>query len=64
MKEKLALLFACFIVSIGLGVVLYLFNITQSLKEIIVHCVVFALSMFMFEIFLRPIIQKRFKKQN
>jgi hypothetical protein len=64
MKEKLALLFACFIVSMGLGVVLYLFNITQSLKEIIVHCVVFALSMFLFELYIRPVINRKFKKRT
>lgn len=64
MKEKVALLIACLIASIVFGLVLYVLNPALTKGDYVIFCSAFALSMFLFELYVRPIIKRKYKKEN
>ena len=64
MKNKIALFIASLIVGIGFGVVFYIFNFIQSIQEFLIYSLGFGVSMFLFELYTRPLINKLFKKQK
>ncbi len=62
MKNKLALVIASLIIGFLFGVILYIFNLIQTSKEFLAYSLGFGISMFLFELYIRPIINKTFKK--
>lgn len=64
MKEKVALFIACILIGFGFGLILYFMDLTNSYKELIMQALVFGIGMFLFEIFIRPLINQYFKKEK
>jgi len=65
MKEKIALFIACILIGgFGFGLILYFMDLTNSYKELIMQALVFGIGMFLFEIFIRPLINQYFKKEK
>jgi len=62
MKNKLEIFLASLIIGFLFGMVLYFFNLIQTSKEFLIYSLGFGVSMFLFEIYIRPIINKKFKK--
>ena len=64
MKEKTALFIACLIIGIGLGAILYFMDLVKNTKDIFSYSIAFGISMFLFELFVRPSIDKALKKEK
>lgn len=64
MKEKVALFIACILIGFVFGLILYFMDLTNSYKELIMQALVFGIGMFLFEIFIRPLINQYFKKEE
>lgn len=62
MKNKLALVITSLIIGFLFGIILYIFNLIQTSKEFFINSLSFGVSMFLFELYIRPIINKTFKK--
>lgn len=63
MKNKLALVIASLIIGFLFGMILYIFNLIQTSKEFFTYSLGFGVSMLLFELYIRPIINKIFKSK-
>lgn len=64
MKEKTALFIACLIIGFGFGAILYFMDLVKNTKDFFSYSLTFGISMFLFELFVRPAIDKAFKKDK
>jgi len=65
MKEKISLFVACIIIGFGFGASLYFIaDEAKTTKAFLSYSITFGIGMFVFELFIRPAINKIFKKDN
>lgn len=63
MKEKIALFIACIIIGFGFGAILYFIDDNaKTTKAFLSYSITFGIGMFLFELFIRPAINKIFSK--
>lgn len=63
MKNKLALLIGSVISGLIFGLIIYLFKVTESLKEVFFHALLFTVFVFLFELYIKPFMNKKFGKK-
>ncbi|MFA7446383.1 MAG: hypothetical protein WCY89_10585 [Flavobacteriaceae bacterium] len=61
MKQKIALFIACLLITFVLVGALYLFGFIKTSQEFFSYMLVFTVGSFLFELYIRPVINKMFK---
>jgi hypothetical protein len=64
MKEKIALFIACLLVNFVMVGAFYLFDLIKTSQEFFSYILVFTVGSFLFELYIRPVINRKFKKRT
>ncbi len=64
MKNKIALLIASLVSGVVFGLMLYVINPELTVRDYVILCSAFAFAMFLFELYITPIIKRKYRKDN